>query len=591
MRSLTILCLAGLAALACRAPEDSTAAAPGQEDTAAKEAPQMAVAPDIEKRLAQFSPTPLTADLSALAPEDRQVLDKLVEASRFMNEIFLRQAWLKNPELRQQLQTWNDGATRPARDYYEIMFGPWDRLDEKKPFIGDLKHPAGAGYYPEDMTKEELEKHLQANPGDKEAFTSNFTVIRRRDGKLVAVPYSQEYAQWLEPAAKLLREAAQITRNASLRRYLELRADAFASNDYYQSDFAWMDLDAPVEVTIGPYETYEDELFGYKAAFESFVTVNVPKESAALARYKERLPWLERNLPLPDQHKNLTRGAESPIRVVDSVYTAGDTRAGVQTIAFNLPNDERVREAKGSKKVLLRNTIRAKFDKILVPIAQRVLVPEQVKDVAVEAFMDEVLHHELSHGLGPGTITVGGRKTEVRLEAQGPLLDPGGGQGGRDGHLQHPRPDRAGRDAEGAAEDPGADLCGRPVPLRPLRRRRGPRPGRGGAVQLPDREGRPGSRPERPLSRRLREVPRRHPRPAARHADASGRRRLPGHETVPRQVRQGQPGPPGGHRPPRRRAGRHQAGLYDRVALTPQALSRAAPGPDLPERERGSLLP
>jgi hypothetical protein len=177
-----------------------------------------------------------------------------------------------------------------------------------------------------------------------------------------------------------------------------------------------MDLDAPVEVTIGPYETYEDELFGYKAAFEAFVTVNLPKESAALDRYKERLPWLERNLPIPDEHKNLNRGKESPIRVVDTVYSSGETRAGVQTIAFNLPNDERVREAKGSKKVLLQNTMRAKYDRILMPIAERVLDPAQVKDVSFEAYFNEVLHHELSHGLGPGTITVNGRKTEVRLE-------------------------------------------------------------------------------------------------------------------------------------------------------------------------------
>ena len=415
MRSLTILCL-GLAALACRAPEDSTAAAPRQEETAAQEAPRMAVVPDIEKRLEQFSPTPMTADLAALTPEDRQVLDKLVEAARYMNEIFLRQVWAGNPELHQQIQTWNGVAQGAARAYYDIMFGPWDRVDEMKPFIGDFKHPEGAGYYPEDMTKEEFEKHLQANPGDKDAFSSNFTAIRRQDGKLVAVPYSQEYKQWLDPAAQLLREAAQTTKNASLRRFLELRADAFASNDYYQSDLAWMDLDAPVEVTIGPYETYEDTLFGYKAAFEAFVTVDVPKESAALARYKERLPWLERNLPLPDEHKNPNRGTESPIRVVDSVYTAGDTRAGIPTVAFNLPNDERVREAKGSKKVLLRNTIQAKYDKILVPIAQRVLAPEQVQDVSFDAFFNEVLHHELSHGLGPGTITVNGRKTEVRLE-------------------------------------------------------------------------------------------------------------------------------------------------------------------------------
>ena len=177
-----------------------------------------------------------------------------------------------------------------------------------------------------------------------------------------------------------------------------------------------MDLDAPVEVTIGPYETYEDGLFGYKAAFESFVTVALPEESAKLARFKEELPWLERNLPIPDEHKNFDRGTESPIRVVDEVFTAGDARAGVQTLAYNLPNDERVREAKGSKKVLLRNVMRAKFDGILEPIAERVLAADELPNLAFEAYFNSVLHHELSHGLGPGSITVDGRKTEVRLE-------------------------------------------------------------------------------------------------------------------------------------------------------------------------------
>jgi hypothetical protein len=242
------------------------------------------------------------------------------------------------------------------------------------------------------------------------------TVIRRKDGGLVAVPYSQEYAEWLVPAARLLREASALTSNASLQRFLNARADAFGSNDYFASDLAWMDLDAPVEVTIGPYETYEDRLFGYKAAFESFVTVDLPAESAALGRFKARLPWLENNLPIADRYKNLSRGTESPVRVVDLVLAAGDALAGVQTSAYNLPNDERVREAKGTKNVLLRNTMRAKYETCLVPLARRVLAPEDAQAVSFEAYLSEVLHHELSHGLGPGTITVGDRKTEVRKE-------------------------------------------------------------------------------------------------------------------------------------------------------------------------------
>jgi hypothetical protein len=230
------------------------------------------------------------------------------------------------------------------------------------------------------------------------------------------VPYSKAYAEWLNRSAQHLGSAAGLTDNPTLETYLESRAKAFLSDDYYESDMAWMDLDAPVEITIGPYETYEDGLYGYKAAFEAYVTVALPKESEALALYKERLPWLERNLPIPDKDKNLKRGSDSPIRVVDQVYASGDGRRGVMTVAFNLPNDERVREAKGSKKVLLRNVMRAKYDQILVPIAQRVLAPGDVSRVSFEAFFNEVLHHELGHGLGPGTITKNGKKTEVRLE-------------------------------------------------------------------------------------------------------------------------------------------------------------------------------
>jgi hypothetical protein len=358
----------------------------------------------------------LEADLSALSPADRKVLDLLVQASRPLDEVFLRQVWTGNPELRQTMEGWQGELARAAREYFALNYGPWDRLAELEPFVGDKPHPPGAGYYPEDLTKEQFEAWIAAHPQDKTAFLSTTTVIRRQGDGLAAVPYSREYAEWLGPAAGLLRQASEATDNASLQRFLALRADAFDSDDYLASDMAWMDLDAPVEVTIGPYETYEDGLFGYKAAFESFVTVALPAESAALARYKQRLPWLEGNLPILEEHKNKSRGTASPIRVADVVFTAGEARSGVATLAFNLPNDERVREAKGSKKVLLRNTMRAKYDRILLPIAQRVLAPEQVGDVRFEAYFNEVLHHELSHGLGPGTITVGGRKTEVRIE-------------------------------------------------------------------------------------------------------------------------------------------------------------------------------
>jgi hypothetical protein len=374
------------------------------------------VAPDIEERLARFEPTELTVDLSWASAQERELLSRLVEAAHLMDEIFLRQVEVENPSLQQELEAAGGTGVAAAREYFRVNFGPWDRLEEFEPFLGDPQHPEGAGYYPRDMSKAEFEAWLEEHPEDRESFTSLTTVIRRRDPLLVAIPYSSEYREWLEPAAEKLRAAAALTDNASLKRFLELRADAFLSDDYYESDLAWMDLDAAIEVTIGPYETYEDRLFGYKSAFEAFITVTLPEESAALERYKAELPWLERNLPIPDEHKNFERGTESPIRVVDELFAAGDTKAGVQTLAFNLPNDERVREDKGSKKVMLRNVLRAKYDKILQPIAERVLATDQVDRLSFDAYFKEVLQHELSHGLGPGKITVDGRETEVRLE-------------------------------------------------------------------------------------------------------------------------------------------------------------------------------
>ncbi|HEV8631198.1 MAG TPA: hypothetical protein VGV61_12850, partial [Thermoanaerobaculia bacterium] len=371
--------------------------------------PPLKVADDLETRLEQYARTPLTAELGELPAAERRTLGELIAASRLLDEVFLRQAWIANPALHERLASYDGPHAAAAREYFAINFGPWDRLDGFGPFLGDTPHPEGAGLYPEGLTKADFEAWLAAHPTDDAAFRSGFTVIRRRDGGgLAAVPYSQEYGDLLRPAAEHLRAAAQATGNESLRRFLQLRADAFLADDYYESDLAWMDLDAPVEVTIGPYETYEDGLFGYKTAFESYVTVDLPAESGRLAGYKAELPWLERNLPIPEAHKNLHRGSESPIRVVDLVFSAGDGKKAVQTVAFNLPNDERVREAKGSKKVLLHNMLRAKYEQILRPIAARTLATDQLPHLAFEAFFDEVLHHELGHGLGPGRMTKGG---------------------------------------------------------------------------------------------------------------------------------------------------------------------------------------
>lgn len=408
MKEISAACLILILA-SCARPELKTEVGDDQ-------GPSLEAVSDLADRLAQFAPTELTVDLESLTEEEREVLGLLVEASRYMDEMFLHQVWSGSPAMGEMLRLSTRPEARDAEALFEINFGPWDRLNELEPFLGSRPHPAGAGYYPEDMTKSEFEQWIADHPEDEEAFTSLTTVIRRQDLDMVAVPYSTEYSKWLAPAADKLRQAAARTSNESLKAFLELRATAFLSDDYFASDMAWMDLDSRVEVTIGPYETYEDGLFGYKAAFTAFLTVGLPEESAALDKYKQELPWLERNLPIADRYKNFDRGTESPIRVVDEIFTGGDTKAGVQTIAFNLPNDERVREAKGSKKVLLRNIMRAKFERILVPIGEVVLSAADREDISFDAYFNEVLHHELSHGLGPGKVTIDGRATEVRLE-------------------------------------------------------------------------------------------------------------------------------------------------------------------------------
>ncbi len=368
---------------------------------------------DLAARLEAYVPTELTPDIAHLDATQVQVLEKLVAASKIMNTIFQKQATPCREALMARIEDLPADQRESAARYFGINVGPWDRRFHHEPFFGNWEHPEGANYYPLDLTAEEKAFIADAANG----MDGLFTMIRRNDqGTLVARPYSEFFATELNEAATLLNEAAALTENASLKAFLESRAAAFLSDDYFESDMLWMDLDGTVEVTIGPYETYEDGLFGYKAAFESFVTVTDPVESARLAKFKDELPWLEARLPIADEHKNLNRGSDSPIRVVDEVYSAGDTRAGVQTIAFNLPNDERVREAKGSKKVLLRNVMKAKFDQILMPIARELVAEDQLGDLTSESFFLHTLWHEMSHGLGPGKIMKDGKTTEVRLE-------------------------------------------------------------------------------------------------------------------------------------------------------------------------------
>ena len=373
-----------------------------------------AVAASETDGLAKLARIDMNVDTSFLSAEEREVVNLLNQAAELMSEIYKRQATPDYDRLRAEVAAKNDPA---LLEKFDAFFGPWDPIEEGKPFFGDKPRPAGAGFYPADLTKEEFDRYLAAHPDQKDALTSPYTVVKRQGDQLVAVPYSQEYKQWLEPAAKLLEQAAAKTSNASLKRFLSLRAQAFRNDDYFQSELAWMDLEGtPIEVAIGPYEVYTDELYGRKTAFEAFVTLKDPRESQALDVYKGHLREMEANLPVEEKYKNFQRGFESPIAVADQVHGGGDNVPGVQTVAFNLPNDEKVREAKGAKKVILRNVLGAKYDRILKPMASLVLVPNQASDVTQRYMFMETLFHELSHSLGPGSITVDGRKTTVDQE-------------------------------------------------------------------------------------------------------------------------------------------------------------------------------
>jgi hypothetical protein len=397
----------------------------------------------IKERIALFAPVKITYDESVLSEAEKSALAKIVEAAQIIDEIFLRQAWAGNLRMRSQLKTALEQvqslkATNDQRDYVEALYhfyrinvGPWDRVNENEPVYGSNAKPLGAGFYPENMTKDEFNNHLEANPADQEAFQGFFTMIVREYGTLKATPYSQAFMTLLQKAGTLQREAADILTAPNVSdqlaegvdyttfaRFLRSRAAAYMSDDYYQSDMDWMDVENNIiDATIGPYEVYEDLLFGYKAAFEAFIAIRNPADSKKLDGLKGYMQAMENNLPIPDNHKNPNRGSESPISVVDVVYGGGDANAGVQTIAFNLPNDERVREAKGSKKVMLKNISRAKFDKILIPIAKTILDPAQLEHVEFDIFFSNTLMHEFSHGVGPGNITLAdGRKSTVGLE-------------------------------------------------------------------------------------------------------------------------------------------------------------------------------
>jgi hypothetical protein len=382
-------------------------------------AQQKPMEPTIAQKAGRFAPTVITADTSRLTPGDKAAIASLSRAAAIMDKLFLRQTWSGAEALKAKLAADQSPTGRDLYGYFMRNMGPWSKLDHDSAFVpGVPARPEGANYYPEDMTKTEFEKWIGGlNETDRNKAAGFFSVVRRNESKgLTFIMYSDEYRDLLGKAADALREAASKTDNATLKTYLLKRADAFLSNDYYDSDLAWMELDSPIDVTIGPYESYMDGLFNYKAAFEAFIGLRDDQATSKLAFFAGKLQEIEDNLPIEPALRNPKLGALAPIRVIDEFAIGGEAKAGVQTAAFNLPNDERIVRERGSKRVMLKNVQEAKFNTILKPISTVALDPSIQSKVAFDPFFTHILAHELMHGLGPHAITVGGRQTTVRQE-------------------------------------------------------------------------------------------------------------------------------------------------------------------------------
>jgi hypothetical protein len=398
VRRLLPVCLS-LALVAC-SPQQDTPPTPVSKEELAPAPPASAPATasdgvestaDVHRHLADYATVKLTADLSSFDAKQKQMIALLVQAANSMNALYWKQAWGDKDALLAKI---DDPATR---EFAQINYGPWDRLDNDQPFVAGVgSRPAGAQFYPADMSKAEFE---QSPLKDK---TGLYTLLRRdAQGQLITVPYHQAYKAELDKTAGLLRDAAKLAKDAGFRKYLDMRADALQNDDYQPSDFAWMDMKSnPVDIVIGPIETYEDQLFGYKASYEAYVLIKDQSWSAKLARFAKYLPELQRGLPVADKYKAEKPGSDADLNAYFAIYYGGDANVGAKTIAINLPNDEQVQLKKGTRRLQLENVMQAKFDKIMLPIAHELIAEDQQKNLTFDAFFQNTMFHEVAHGLG-----------------------------------------------------------------------------------------------------------------------------------------------------------------------------------------------
>jgi len=400
---LTSLCtaLSVLLLAACQQAETPAPAEPTQQAITEPVAAPPAAPAAQPSRFDIYATVRLTADLSSLNEKQKQMIPLLIEASKIMDELF----WLQAVGDRQSFLAGIDDPR--VRRFAEINYGPWDRLAADQPFIENFgAKPLGAQFYPEDMSKQEFDAWQQ------DGKDGLYSLVRRdAEGQLTLQPYHQAYGPQLENAANLLREAADLATDAEFASYLRMRADALQTDEFQPSDMAWMDMkNNPIELVIGPIETYEDQLFGYRAAYESYVLIKDLEWSERLARFAQYLPELQQGLPVPDAYKQETPGSDADLNAYDVVYYAGHCNAGSKTIAINLPNDEEVQLAKGTRRLQLKNAMLAKYNQILVPLADLLIAEDQRQHITFESFFGNTMFHEVAHGLGIKN-TLGGNDT------------------------------------------------------------------------------------------------------------------------------------------------------------------------------------
>jgi hypothetical protein len=368
------------------------------------------------QRLSKWKPVEMPFHSESLSAKERQMVEKLVDASRLLDRIYWQQSDLAG------LALFESTKDRALKQLLDIMGCRWDLIDENRPFTGSEAMPPGHELYPRGLTRAQIEQYVAQHPADKAAVYDPFTVVKRQGQRLIGVPYREEYKQWLQPMAKDLREAADLSPDPAFANFLRLRADALLSDDYYKSDLAWMDLKDPkFDVIFAPYETYLDDLLGVKTSYGASILVRNEEESRKLAVYQKYVPGIQDALPIAAADRPSKRGHLTPMEVMDAPYRAGDLRHGYQTVADNLPNDPRIHQEKGTKKIFFKNFMDARVSFVILPIAQKLMQPAQAAKASGEGYLAGTLLHEICHGLGPVFARKGGKQMDIR-EAIGPAF-------------------------------------------------------------------------------------------------------------------------------------------------------------------------